>query len=275
MWKFDISDTNETKWKVAYGSTETPEPLYQAKDSGSKPQPITTRPELSFHPVNTDTVMVYFGTGKYLEDADKSSTQTQSFYAIWDKGARVSSVTTRDSEILLQQTLTDKVIGGKKYRISTAHAINWSAHKGWYQDLSTSRERNVGAPMLLKGVLVYNTFIPNSDPCLSGGTGYLMTVNYRNGGLPSIATLDTNGADPGFGATLVAGVAKDVGPGGSTVIGEDGSKPLAVSTAAACDPADASCVACVANDTRSQCAEEINPESIPGLRISWRELIRK
>ena len=275
MWKFDLSATNTNNWKVAYGTTNAPEPLYTAKDAAGNAQPVTSRPEISFHPVNMDTFMVYFGTGKYLETGDKTSTQTQSFYGIWDNGANVASVTTRNSLTLLQQTFSESVINGKKYRVPSAHVINWSSHKGWYQDLPVSRERSVGSPMLLKGILIYNTFTPNTDPCLSGGTGYLMGVNFRNGGLAADPVFDTNGNLAGFGTALVGGVETDVGAGGSNVIGGDGSIPVALSPAAACDPADTSCVPCVEDDTRLQCPQKINPKSIPGLRISWRELINK
>ncbi len=275
MWKFDISGTNINSWGIPYGTTTIPEPLYVAKDSDGVAQPIAARPEVSFHPVYTDKFMVYFGTGKYLEATDKTNAQTQSFYGIWDNSARVSSVTTRNSSTLLRQTFSVQAIDGKNFRVPTATAINWANHKGWYEDLPTSRERSVGSPMLLKGLLIYNTFIPSNDPCLSGGVGFLMTVNYQNGGLPSDAVLDTNGSAAGFGTIRVGGVETDVGSGGSNIVGRDGTTPVAVSPAGACDPADIACTPCVENDARPQCAQKINPKSIPGMRISWRELINK
>lgn len=192
MWKFDISATNHNSWKVAYGTTASPAPLYTAKDPTGAIQPITTKPELSFNVKDLDTVMVYFGTGKYIEPNDPNSTQTQTFYAIWDNNAPVSSVTTRNSTTLLQQTFSTSTISGVTYRIPSSNSINWTTHKGWYQDLGPG-ERHVGAPKLLNGVLFYDTFIPTNDVCDFGGTGYLMAVYALNGGLLPAQIFDTNG----------------------------------------------------------------------------------
>lgn len=275
MWKFDLSNSNSNNWDIPFATGSTKNPLYTAKDSSATVQPITTRPDVSFHPTNTDTVMVYFGTGKYLESVDTGTTQTQTFYAVWDNNAVVNSVTTRNSNILQRQVISGPTeINGKKYRSLTTNAVNWATQKGWYQDLPVSGERVVGSPLLLKGVLFYSTFIPSSDRCVSTGTGWLMAVDYDSGGLPSTAVFDTNGADAGFGNVSTAGVEKEAGSGGTTVVGQDGI-PVAMSPNTACDPNDTSCVACQANDLRPKCQEKINPKSIPGLRLSWRELINK
>jgi type IV pilus assembly protein PilY1 len=55
-------------------------------------QPITVAPALSKHPTQPDVVgnqpnvMVYVGTGQYLTKEDLDTTDTQSFYGIWDSG---------------------------------------------------------------------------------------------------------------------------------------------------------------------------------------------
>src|SRR5262249_3273626 len=85
LWAFDVRDANPSNWKVEYMNGSTPVPLFTAKDAAGNPQPITARPEVGAHPEKRDGFVVYFGTGKYLELGDTSTTGVQTFYGIWDK----------------------------------------------------------------------------------------------------------------------------------------------------------------------------------------------
>ena len=64
------------------------QPLFQAKGPGGTVQPITTRPDVMYHPQKHGFI-VCFGTGKYLGDSDYSDTSVQSVYGIWDYGDTV------------------------------------------------------------------------------------------------------------------------------------------------------------------------------------------
>jgi type IV pilus assembly protein PilY1 len=70
MWAFDLSDTNSGAWAIP-GSA----PLFTTKGD----QPITTKPTLAKHPTISDdgtnepNVMVFFGSGQYLVNADASA----------------------------------------------------------------------------------------------------------------------------------------------------------------------------------------------------------
>lgn len=76
LWKFlvgpNASDTSVTSttstWKVAFSGT----PLFSATDSGGTVQPIIAPPEVTAHPNGGQMVM--FGTGKYIETSDITST---------------------------------------------------------------------------------------------------------------------------------------------------------------------------------------------------------
>ncbi len=92
MWKFDVRSTNTSDWSSFYTSGGAPKALFTAPPDPSsvppnKPQPITTRPKVGFHPDGEGGFMVYFGTGKYLETTDTNTVgeATQSYYGIWDK----------------------------------------------------------------------------------------------------------------------------------------------------------------------------------------------
>jgi type IV pilus assembly protein PilY1 len=88
LWKFDLRDSDHTKWGVAFNKDGAPQPLYQAKGPGGSPQPITTKPDIMYHP-EKQGFLVCFGTGKYFTESDFSDTSTQSIYGVWDYGDAV------------------------------------------------------------------------------------------------------------------------------------------------------------------------------------------
>ena len=87
VWKFDFTGSSATDWKVAYGASGTPKPLFQARDGAGAAQPITTKPEVMYHcQSDMPGYLVVVGTGKYLADTDLADTQTQTIYGLWDYG---------------------------------------------------------------------------------------------------------------------------------------------------------------------------------------------
>ena len=209
VWKFDVSSSTTSSWKVAYGDSTTPAPLFTAKDSSNNPLPITTRPEVGLHPAGKRGLMVYVGTGKYLETTDNSNTgqQTQSMFGIWDNGVTVSG-----RSDLLQQKILEEINQGfdtngdgtsditYRLRALSDYSIDWSSHKGWYLDLYNTQgnntnnygERAVTNPVLRNGKLVFTTLLPSTDPCEYGGDGWLMEVDPGNGGQLAFAPFDLN-----------------------------------------------------------------------------------
>jgi len=254
MWRFDVSSSNPNLWSASLLGAACTTTAATCPAAGK--QPITTPPEVTRHPLNVDTPLVYFGTGKYLEIADISSTQVQSMYGIWDRGAQVPR------SDLLVQTISNVSAG----RTVTDLTIDWGAKKGWVEDLPTTGERVTGAPFIISGVLFYNTLIPSSSPCEFGGSGYLMAVDYANGGLLSWAVFDTNGDNQFTTAdTPLAGVSTGLAPGGTRVILPGGESTRG---------------AAVSNPTDLTHSTDQKPQSTPldlrgagGSRISWRELI--
>ena len=62
---------------------------------------------------------------------------------------------------------------------------NMSNNKnGWFIDLPTSGERVVSNPKIRNNTLFFNTLIPDNTVCSAGGSGWLMSVNLENGGIP-------------------------------------------------------------------------------------------
>lgn len=141
---------------------------------------------------NQPNLMVYFGTGQYIATGDTTSTATQTFYGVWDRGT---------SE-LLRAKLTPQTITTTATRTLSNTAVAYTASGGaqkfgWYIDLHTSNAatgERVVVDSLVRGNEVYfNTLIPNNVPCSFGGSGWSMRVNRDNGGLPAAPVFDTDG----------------------------------------------------------------------------------
>jgi len=189
MWKFDLTSTNPAQWKIAYGSVGSPKPLFTALDASNNPQPITDAPDVGFDPNNAKNLMVYFGTGKYLEVSDiTSTTPGGSFYAIRDAGAVVASRST----LIQQSILGTQVVGTKTYRITSQNPANASTPDGWYMDL-TSGERVVTDPVLFDKRIFFTTLIPSTGSCSPGGSGALMELDAATGGRLASSPFDTSG----------------------------------------------------------------------------------
>jgi len=84
LWKFDISNIDHTKWKVAYNAN----PMFRAVGPTGAAQPITSAPVVVPNPKGG--FMVGFGTGKNLTDDDtkdapaSANAPLNSFYALYD-----------------------------------------------------------------------------------------------------------------------------------------------------------------------------------------------
>ena len=194
--------------------------LYSAKSVGGVAQPITSRLAVGYHPTSAVGRMVYFGTGKYYETADQDPTNAvayNSMYGIWDRdnGQTITSVTTRNSNILQQQTITQQTAGtfgsnSFDVRIVSDTPMTWATSSascsalglcGWYLDLTNpdssgnpvQGEKMVANPILRGGRLIFVTTIPSLEACKAGGDGWLMEIDPRTGGRLYAPVFDLNG----------------------------------------------------------------------------------
>ncbi|WP_310463404.1 PilC/PilY family type IV pilus protein [Sphaerotilus sp.] len=198
IWKFDLSSTDSTQWKVAYGSTSSPKELF-ATATG---QPITARIDVTAHPQGG--YLVTFGTGRYLDTGDNAAGSVQALYGIWDNGGTVNANKLTTQSVLGTGTGPD----GRSYRFTT-HAVGpatpaytgdntitradfLSTKLGWVLNLPTSGERIVTQAAVRAGKVVVSTMIPSTVACTYGGDGWVMEVDAVTGNRPDTPSLDTN-----------------------------------------------------------------------------------
>ncbi|MDG2175710.1 MAG: PilC/PilY family type IV pilus protein [Gammaproteobacteria bacterium] len=231
VWKFDVTDSDEDEWDVAYKSGSTPLPLFSAPAG----QQITTRPQITLHPADLDGFMVYFGTGQYLEtgDNDPVGADTQAFYGVWDKNE--TTLTAFDTDDLLQQFITDEFLKGFDtdedtiddrfftLREVSDYPINYDSHMGWYMQLLAQLvegsantdnfgEKQVSNALVRDGRVIFTTLIPSQNQCDFGGSSFIMELDFLNGGQLSIPPFDLSG-DGEFDSDdqFIGGSKSDVG----------------------------------------------------------------
>ncbi|WP_151637333.1 pilus assembly protein [Noviherbaspirillum aerium] len=166
LWRFNF--TGAAPWGDALSGGE---PIFSATDEAGVPQPITVQPRVVFAPGGG--FIVLFGTGKFMEqdDAVSGTYSVQSFYGVLDPGSPQSSTFRRND--LSVRTLSKASHGGFKI---AGPEINYGTgtdqKKGWYFDFAdsdTSGERNITNPLVINGFVFFNTLIPGTDPCQTGG----------------------------------------------------------------------------------------------------------
>ena len=185
LWKFDLTSSNTNQWSSSL--------LFKARNSTAR-QPITAKVRVRQHPEGGR--LVVFGTGQYLVSGDKLNTELQTIYGIWDRDLSGNNEVSKLR--LLEQTLVNEATSsGQDYRVLSQNAIDWSTHLGWYINLrlgstALNGERVVATPSLSKDRVLFTTFIPSSDPCLSGGESWLLGVDVLSGGRLAESLFDVN-----------------------------------------------------------------------------------
>ena len=202
LWRVDISNPDPSTWTVKV--------LFQARDAGGHPQPITTKPVVSLNPRYPQVLgtMVMFGTGQFLGVPDLTNQNIQSIYGVYDPPASYTTPLTRSS--LLVQTLATATAttttGTVEVRTVTGASVQVPTNQGWYVDLSlplTSGtqtvfgERVINDPRLESGgelvLTTYTPIPPTTGSCNATGSSYLMVLNYATGGSFTSPQFDVTG----------------------------------------------------------------------------------
>jgi len=213
LWKLNFAQYGAAGWNLANLSAfksgaqggGTPIPMYIAKDATGQIQPISDAPTISAGEA-TGTRYVMFGTGKYLESADKLSQAVQSAYSLFDDGSIETDGVGVDSAItsraFLQPGAADAgtgIVTVASYTPARAKTTNTALKSGWYFDFPTPGERQVNGGSVLGSEWMFSTLIPVANPSTAycrtttaGGTQYLVKV-VTGGGVASASTVGIPG----------------------------------------------------------------------------------
>jgi len=223
VWKFDVTSSSTDLWKLDY------KVFTALSDSQleSSAQPITSRIQVIRHLKNRNSLLLLFGTGKYLEgngiDNSNSNQLTQSIYGIWDKqNNAIPSFSKNDlqeqkiiKEIQIETQLSNSdTIKNHLFRLTTNHKPQWhgdessdststNTHFGWFMDLclkdindscsaNNKGERIIADPIVRSGKVIFNTFIHSDDECLSDNISWSFELDAQTGSSIPFSIYDIN-----------------------------------------------------------------------------------
>lgn len=145
------------------------------------------------NPVNAN-LYVAFGTGKFLETADRSATSKQSFYVVLDNQSTVpdsslpvSAISGRGRLIAGTVNTTTGVIDVPSFAWGRPLTDTDATQRaGFYADLTAVGERQISGMTLVGDTLIFGSLIPGSAgdaaACsVSGGGGFEYRVNVDTG----------------------------------------------------------------------------------------------
>jgi len=252
LWKFDFTPRTVSTTRAAFdptvlanwnannlsffsnsGDPAAPAayPMYIAKDgtTSTNNQPIFSPPKVVTGPVlgGLQTFYVIFGTGKFLESGDKTSTAQNSIYAIYDDG---KTTLNQSDTATLASTIPSVITGRSRLQAgtldtsaktitvsaffwgrpmtdtatssdtSTGSTVTLPLKSGWYFDLPASGEKMISNFLDLSPQVTFNTIIPGaagaSGSCTAtpgSGNQYVVTIATGNGGY-TVSTVGLLGA---------------------------------------------------------------------------------
>lgn len=162
LWRFDLAAG--PPWDKAVGPGRDGTPLFIARDAAGKRQPITQQPQVAY--ASNGGYLVLFGTGKLLEQADRSAASfaPQTYYAIRDSLRTPAEIVTGRRQLARRELHGDPA----SERLTIAGEPLAADSMGWYMDLlqsSRTGERSIDSGVLRDGALVFNTVLPTTQPC--------------------------------------------------------------------------------------------------------------
>jgi len=240
LWRFDIRASNVVQVALA-------------KSAGGVPQPITVKPELGKVDSAPGTRVILFGTGKFLENADKTDTSAQTIYALKDEptvatGPIITDV--RDATQVKPRAFAGYTPTDTTRTVAAGTAPTWATEYGWLLDLPESGERVNVDPQLQLGTLIVSSNVPSSDTCTAGGSSWLNFLDYLTGSyIPGAAG---NMASTKFASSLAVGINVIMLPGGKVVT-----------------------IVTTADNQQLTQNTPVPSSAFGGRRVSWRELVKE
>lgn len=249
--------TNLTSWGVASGANRVPTVLLATFPStgSTKVGPVTAAPTVTAD--ESGKLWVFFGTGRFYNNADKTNSDAQYFFGVKDPAVTGGSCQSADNACQRNNLLnvsnavvcsvcstgTNQVTGVSgvatfaelETKITPPLGSSQPEMDGWYTALPTSGERSLSTPTLLGGMVFFTTFIPANDICVFSGNGYVYALFYRTGSAykESVIGTYTSGSNVNVSRSLSLGVglpsqmAVQIGSQGTGISGSTGGSGCA------------------------------------------------
>src|SRR5690606_37233943 len=255
VWRWDFSGTAPPASGIK---------LFQAKDAGGTPQPITGG--IGVGRDSMGSVFVGFGTGRFISSSDVpgvADQQVQSLYGIMDE-----QVTVAGRAVLQARTIpfSGKTADGEDARGFEKYTPLPATKKGWYIDL-TVPERVISAPTIYGTAMILSSVIPATGNDCEGatGSGFLNAINLFTGTSPESGSYFSGGGTVSD-ADGNSGVLGSVGSSGGMPTEANVTSTLATVGTGAFSTENGG-----AGNTNS--TEIPPPSGAAPSRVSWREVV--
>jgi type IV pilus assembly protein PilY1 len=187
------------KGKIVRIKTDNADPnSWTTSDFITFDQPITDAPTAALDPFGR--LWLFWGTGRYLSDGDKTDTSTQRLYGAWDPlTLAISGTSTYLNNVtgvsVYEQGYMDT--SGNTFAAYLAAKRNEYVRTtdrkyGWYLNLPAG-ERCFNKPTIMGDIVLVPTFLPSSDICGFGGDSYLNALYYETGTAYQESVIGTGG----------------------------------------------------------------------------------
>ena len=253
-----------TKWGFTNGGNQTPTEVidtYFDVPSGTTREvgPMASSPAVAIDDANQ--VWVFFGTGRYFANMDKSDNSIQGLYGIKDSvmnGACTESSTNscHDNDLV---DVTNAVVclicsSGNQVTDPTnpgVTSVNGTgttsmvglvqSKDGWRVTLpgpvtlsgtNFSAERSLVNPTLIAGTIFFPTFTPTNDLCVSDGRSYLYALFYKTGTASTTPVIGTTVSGSNTNVTTKVSLGTGLASSGTMHLGQGGTLNFQQSTGA-------------------------------------------
>lgn len=241
-------------WGVPNGANRSPSELIDTFFDPSlgtlEVGPITATPTVAIDDANM--IWVFFGTGRYLGNADKVDNNVQRLFGIKDSvmnGTCVDTTTTGcwDNDLvdttnavvcLICSGGTNQVTDPTNPGVTTFNGTGTTSmvglvqsKDGWRVTLPTgsgidSAERSVVSPTLIGGTVFFPTFVPTNDFCASSGNSYLYALFYKTGTASTTPVIGTTASGSNENITTKIALGVGLASSMSVQIGSQGGGGL-------------------------------------------------
>jgi Tfp pilus tip-associated adhesin PilY1 len=216
--------------------------LFTYNNSSANVNPIRAKAEFAYADkyYDPDNIWVYFGSGIYETQTDKSNTDQQYFFGLKDsKTSQTATYDHTDSRLATLQAKfdVDNISGTDvtfRYIDGTnPYADPWKIqlYEGTFANgpASVGTERIITQPLVVGGVVFFTTFIPDENICAGSGETWVFAVDYKTGQAVNVPVFDINNDgkwDENDKVDLDGDGVKDVIPVGIKVGRGQGSHPV-------------------------------------------------
>jgi type IV pilus assembly protein PilY1 len=195
MWRFGFQRVDDEDNGVENGNVGNWAPrLLFATNTGS---PIFYSPDLVLEP---GYAYLYFGTGDRTSPC--ATPETNRLFAVKDRNEDDVAFASRVGAEgkLIEGDLVDLTANliqdGTEQQVADTYSL-LGTKDGWYITMESTGEKILAAPVVIYGMVLFSTFVPDTDPCSYGGDAYLYAVDYLSG----VSVLDFDEENEGLHKT--------------------------------------------------------------------------